>query len=628
MDASAVDRLRAALSGTGWVERAASLARSLRSAGHDPGGLLLVGTPDEEPWHLAAHLDDEARYGRLPELMPTLVRWAPPPGAPPHLAVSLDRLGAITRGETLFVVAPDLPPEHLLERVADARRGGATVLALDGVGSDLADLAHDALVVRPDADAPASTPSGTCSAPPPGRGPPGAPAGCVARAETGGRRRRRTPRCPVVTDVEEPRAGVDPLVRAEAPKRTGLRSLAIDTGPLRRHREYRLLFTGQVVTFFGSLITYVAIPYQVYTLTHSSFAVGMLGLVEFVCMISMAFLAGALADSVDRRRMVQVTELAMLGVSALLLVNALAPHPSVALLFVAVGLTMTFDALQRPSLDALLPRLVPREDVLAAGALNSMRGTAGMIAGPAVGGILISTIGLASTYAVDVVSFAISLAVLARMQAVPPPPDAERPSLRGVAEGIRFARSRPELMGTYLVDINAMFFGMPNALFPALAVGYGGVGVLGLLYSAPAVGALLASALSGWTARVHHHGQAVLWAAGVWGTALLGFGLSSWLWLALLFLILAGAADMISGLFRMTIWNTTIPDHLRGRLAGIELISYSTGPTLGNVEAGGVAAFTSPRFSAGLGGGLCVIGTLALAVALPAFRGYDARETP
>lgn len=147
MDASAVDRLRAALVGTGWVERAASLAKSLRGAGHDPGGLLLVGTPEEEPWHLAAHLDDEARYRHLPLLRPTLVRWAPPPGAPAHLAVGLDRLQAIARGETLFVVAPDAPPEQLLERVADARRGGATVLALDGSASELADLAHDALVV-------------------------------------------------------------------------------------------------------------------------------------------------------------------------------------------------------------------------------------------------------------------------------------------------------------------------------------------------------------------------------------------------------------------------------------------------------------------------------------------------
>lgn len=406
------------------------------------------------------------------------------------------------------------------------------------------------------------------------------------------------------------------------------RRLLVDLRPLRRHRDFRLLWVGQSVTFLGSMITYVAIPFQVYALTHSSAVVGLLGLVEFVAMISTAFVGGALADAVDRRRMVRLTEVFLLLTSAGLLLNALMPHPSVGALFVLSAFLTCFDSLQRPSLDALVPRLVPKDELLAAGALNSFRMTLGMIAGPAIGGLLIAGIGLASTYAVDVGTFAVSLVALQLMRAVPPPPEAERPSLRGIVEGLRYARSRPELMGTYLVDINAMFFGMPNALFPALAVGYGGVGVLGLLYSAPAVGALLASALSGWTARVHHHGQAVLWAAGVWGTAILGFGLSSWLWLALLFLILAGAADMISGLFRMTIWNTTIPDHLRGRLAGIELISYSTGPTLGNVEAGGVAAFTSPRFSAGLGGGLCVIGTLALAVALPAFRGYDARETP
>lgn len=422
----------------------------------------------------------------------------------------------------------------------------------------------------------------------------------------------------------ETRAGADPVAQIEPPRR-GLRALAIDVGPLRRHREFRLLFAGQVVTFFGSMITYVAVPYQLYQLTGSSFAVGMLGLVEFGCMLSMAFLAGALADSMDRRRMVQVTELAMMLTSGLLLANALLPHPSVAVLFVAVGLTMTFDALQRPSLDALLPRLVPREDVLAAGALNSLRGTAGMVAGPALGGVLISTIGLASTYAFDIVSFGFSLAILARMQAVPPPPDAERPSLRGIADGVRFARSRPELMGTYLVDINAMFFGMPNALFPAIAASYGGAQVLGLLYAAPALGSFLATLTSGWAGRIHRHGLAILWAAGGWGVAIVLFGVVRSLPLALLFLALAGAADMVSGIFRMTVWNTTIPDRLRGRLAGIEMISYSSGPTLGNVEAGAVASLTGPRMSVGIGGVLCVLGTLALAFALPEFRRYDDR---
>jgi MFS family permease len=248
-----------------------------------------------------------------------------------------------------------------------------------------------------------------------------------------------------------------------------------------------------------------------------------------------------------------------------------------------------------------------------------------MIAGPALGGILIATIGLASTYAFDAVSFVLSLVILSRMKAVPPPPDAERPSLRGIAEGVRFARSRPELMGTYLVDINAMFFGMPTALFPALAASYGGADALGLLFAAPAVGSFLATLTSGWAGRIHRQGLAVLWAAAGWGAAIIAFGLVDQLWLALLFLGLAGASDMVSGIFRMTIWNTTIPDHLRGRLAGIEMVSYSSGPTLGNVEAGAVAALTSARMSIGIGGVLCLAGTAVLAVALPDFRRYDDR---
>ena len=404
------------------------------------------------------------------------------------------------------------------------------------------------------------------------------------------------------------------------------RRVLMDVAPLRQHRDFRLLWIGQGVTFLGSMITYVAVPYQLYDLTGSTAVVGALGAVEFVAMILTAFLGGALADAVDRRRMVRITEGMLLLGSALLLGNALLDSPSVPAMFVLVFFLTACDCLQRPSLDALLPRLVPKEQLVAAAALNSFRMTSGMIAGPAIGGLLISGIGIASTYAVDVGTFALSLLALQLMRAVPPPPEAARPSLRGVLDGISYARSRPELMGTYLVDINAMFFGMPNALFPALAVGFGGPKTLGLLYSAPAVGALLASATSGWTQRVHRHGQGVLWAAGLWGAAILGFGLSSWLWLALLFLALAGAADMVSGVFRSTIWNTTIPDHLRGRLAGIELISYSTGPTLGNVEAGGVAALTTPRFSVGLGGVLCIAGTLALAVALPAFRQYDAQD--
>jgi MFS family permease len=352
--------------------------------------------------------------------------------------------------------------------------------------------------------------------------------------------------------------------------------------------------------------------------------VGVLGAVEFVAMMSTALLGGALADAVDRRRMMMLTELGLLATTVGLLANSLLAEPSVPALYLLAGLGMACYCLQRPSLDALLPRLVPQEQLVAAGALTMFRTTVGMIGGPAVGGLLVAALGLTATYAVDAATFVVSLALLLRMRAVPPPPGAERPSAAGVVEGWRFARRKPELLGTYLVDMNAMFFGMPNALFPAMAASWGGPSALGLLYAAPAVGALLASVVSGWAARVRRQGLAVLWAAGLWGVAIIGFGLAPWLWLALVLLALAGAADAVSGLFRMTIWNTTVPDHLRGRLAGIELVSYSSGPTLGNVEAGAVAAVTSPRFSASLGGVLCVAGTLVIGALMPAFRRYEA----
>jgi MFS family permease len=213
------------------------------------------------------------------------------------------------------------------------------------------------------------------------------------------------------------------------------------------------------------------------------------------------------------------------------------------------------------------------------------------------------------------------------MRGIPPPHDAPPVSLQSVKEGVRYAFSRRDLLGTYAVDMIAMFFGMPMALFPAIAAEFGGAGVLGLLYTAPAVGSLLATVASGWVSRVHRHGLAIIVAATVWGLGIILFGLATDLWLALVSLVVAGGADMVSGIFRMTMWNLTIPDRLRGRLAGIEQVSYTSGPLLGNVEAGVVAALTSVRTSVVSGGVLCVVGVLLAAVALPAFRLYDARAT-
>ena len=416
---------------------------------------------------------------------------------------------------------------------------------------------------------------------------------------------------------------------AEPPRRSRggwLNMATLDITPLRRHRDFRLLFIGRLVSTFGNMITVVAIPYQVYQLTHSVLLVGLLGLAELTALIVFAMLGGALADAADRRKMVLISEAGLMAGSIILAGNSLLSQPLVWLIFVIAALQGALDALQRPSLDALLPRLVDRDELKAAGALGNFRGTIGMIAGPALAGVLVAVAGLPITYLVDVGTFVVGLVCLFLMRAVPPPADAARPSLARVLEGLRYARSRPELIGTYVVDIVAMLFGMPMALFPAIAQGLGGPTVLGLLYTAPAVGSFLFLATSGWTRRVHRHGMGVIAAATLWGFAIIGFGLVPGRTAALVFLALAGAADAMSGVFRQVIWNQTIPDSLRGRLASIELLSYSAGPTLGNFEAGVVASIFSVRVSVVSGGVLCVIGCVLCAVALPAFRRYDERE--
>jgi MFS family permease len=407
---------------------------------------------------------------------------------------------------------------------------------------------------------------------------------------------------------------------------SGWRAVVPDLRPLRRHRDYRLLELGQSVSFLGSMVTYVAVPYQVYRLTHSSLAVGLVGVAQMAAILSLAFLGGALADATDRRRLVRLAETGQLACSLGLLVNASLGRQQTWPVFVLAGAIAGLGAIQRPALQGLVPRLVDRDELTAAGAIDALVRTVGMIGGPAFAGLLLAGPGLQAAYAVDAATFAVSLVALTLMRAVPPPPDAERPSLRRVVEGLRYARSRPELIGTYLIDMAAMFFGMPMALFPALAVRYGGSAALGALYAAPSVGAFLATVTSGWTGRVHRHGRAISIAAALWGLAIVGFGLAPWLWLALLGLAVAGAADMISGIFRMTMWNRTIPDHLRGRLASIELLSYTSGPLLGNAEAGAAASLVGVRASVVSGGALCVVAVAGTAAALPAFWAYDARR--
>ncbi|MBJ7608487.1 MAG: MFS transporter [Candidatus Dormibacteraeota bacterium] len=425
--------------------------------------------------------------------------------------------------------------------------------------------------------------------------------------------------------VPEPIADTSPAATRRGIIRRAVAGVAIDLSPMRESRDFRLLLAGQGVSFAGSMITYVAVPYQAYVLTRSSLVVGLVSLAELLPILLMAFVGGALADAVDRRRMVRITEVGLCAVVSVLVVNAALPHPQLWVLFVAVALAAGIDAVQRPSLDALVPRIVRPEQLSAAAALESLRGNLGQVLGPPLAGVLIATVGLPGTYGVDVATFLVSLIALRLMGAVPPPPsEVGRLDVRSVLAGVGYAWRRQDLLGSYLVDMNAMFFGMPMALFPQIAATFGGPAVLGVLYTAPSVGSLLASLTSGWTRAVRHHGRAIAMAAAAWGVAIVGFGLAPTLWLALLALAAAGAADMISGLFRTTLWNQTIPDAMRGRLAGIEMISYSSGPALGNLEAGLVGALAGVRVSVVSGGILCVLGTALLSAVLPRFRNYRA----
>ncbi len=271
------------------------------------------------------------------------------------------------------------------------------------------------------------------------------------------------------------------------------RRFTLDLTPLRTSRDFRLVFAATGVSGFGSFITYVTVPYQVAVLTHDPLLVGLLGVCELAPLLLMAFVGGALADYLDRRLLVLGGELAFALLTGVLLANTLTGRPHLWLLYVVAGLTAAIDGVQRPALEGMTPRIVPPEQIPAASALSSLRMQIATLAGPALAGVLIASVGLSWVYAIDLATFAVSVICLAPVRALPPPPEAERPSIRSMGQGLRYARSRQELLGTYLVDINAMLFGMPQALFPFLAAELGGPAVLGLLYAAPSAGALLAT---------------------------------------------------------------------------------------------------------------------------------------
>lgn len=403
------------------------------------------------------------------------------------------------------------------------------------------------------------------------------------------------------------------------------RALLPDLAPWRSSRDFRLLWTAGLVTAFGSFLTLVALPLQIKELTGSALAVGAIGAVELVPLIVFGLYGGALADAVDRRKLIWLTEAGLGLLSALLLANSLLPDPMLWPLYVVAALTSALTGLQRPAIDAVTARIVPHDQLTAAAALNSMRWQLSAVAGPSLAGVVVAYAGLPFAYGLDLLTFAASILLALGLTPAPPAHDAEKPSLRAIGEGARYAWRRKELLGTYAVDMAAMFFAFPNAIFPFLADELDAPWALGLMYAAGSVGSMVVSVTSGWASRVHRHGRMVVLSAALWGAAM---ALAGWLpnvWLVLLCLAVAGGADMVSGLFRSTMWNQTIPDELRGRLAGIELLSYATGPQLGQVRAGGMAGLVGVRASVWAGGLACVASIGLLALTLPKLMTYDAR---
>jgi MFS family permease len=420
---------------------------------------------------------------------------------------------------------------------------------------------------------------------------------------------------------------VTDIGRPEPPERGRLARIAVDIRPLRGSRDFRRLWFGTGISAIGSQVTTVAIPFQLYDLTRSTLLVGLLGLAALVPLLIVPIYGGAVADAVDRRRMLLLSDVALMLVTGGLLVNALLPHPRAWFLFVAEALGTAAYGFQRPARNALTPRLVPDDQLLAAIAVEDLVSNLARVAGPALAGVLIAAVGLASAFGIDIATFAASLLSIWLLPPSPPAPDADRPSLQSILDGFRLVRRRKALLGIFVVDTNAMIFGMPKSLFPAFAEKLGGgPGVLGLMYGAPFAGALVASISSGWMMHVRRQGLGVCVAAAAWGVAIALFGFATSVWLTLVLLAAAGAADFISAVLRGNILLTVTPDSMRGRLSGIELAQVAGAPELGNVEAGIVASLTSVRTSIVSGGVLTVLGTIVVALALPGFVRYDARK--
>jgi len=399
--------------------------------------------------------------------------------------------------------------------------------------------------------------------------------------------------------------------------------IRIDISALKASRDFRLVFSAGVVSNIGSMMTYVAMPFQIKELTNSYLWVGAVGFVETVPLIIFGLYGGVLADAFDRKKLILISEFGAMLVSIGLLLNVLSGFNSPVLILILAMIFAATDGIFRPAVDAMIPQVVPYQKLPSAGALNSLRHQSSSIAGPMIGGLILASGGIAFAYTLDVLSFVVSLFLLIRISSAKPIHGAEKPSLHRIKEGIKYALSRKDLLGTYLVDLSAMFFAFPYALFPFVADELGGAWTLGFLYAAIPAGALVATLTSGWSNHVSRHGRVIAFAAAGWGLGIVLFGLVHSLVFAIIGLMIAGFFDQISAIFRGLIWNQSIPDHLRGRLASIEMLSYSVGPQMGQVRGALFARAFGLEFSLISGGILTIIAAALVSGMLKDFYKYD-----
>jgi predicted MFS family arabinose efflux permease len=406
------------------------------------------------------------------------------------------------------------------------------------------------------------------------------------------------------------------------------RRLLVDIGPLRDSQPFRRLWSGYLVTTLGSQLTVVAIPYQVFRLTHSSLDVGLIGLAQIVPVLGGSLFGGSIADAVDRRRVLLATQITLAVCSVGLALNAASAHPALWPLYALSAISACVASIDTPTRSAVFVNLVDRSMFASANALWQLLFQVGQVAGPAVAGLLLGQVGIASVYWIDTATFAVSLLAVASLPALRPDGGGTRFGLRSIAEGLRYLKGRPILQGAFVIDLNAMILGMPRALFPALGLTrfHGGAATVGLLYAAPGTGALIGAVLTGWVVAVRKQGRAVLVAVAIWGLAIAAFGLVPWLGAGLILLAIAGAADVVSAVFRGTILQLEAPEALRGRLSSIHTAVVTGGPRLGDFEAGAVAAVSTPQISVVSGGLGCVLGVGLVAWLMGRFARYDAAE--